>query len=410
NEQDLADIILINTCSFLSDSRKEAASEIKFAVKNKKQGAKVAVAGCFVGSQGKELKKFFPEIDIFLPFSSIPEAGKICLAALSKGGKIKTRKDDKSFIYNSKLPRVLATLPHYAYVKIADGCDNCCSYCLIPSIRGSFRSRKTEDIIKEVEKLAALGVREINLISQDTTKYGEDIYNKLALPGLLKKLSKIKGIIWVRLLYLYPGRVTDELLDVIASHKKIVPYFDIPLQHTESRILKLMGRFYDKGDIEVLLEKIKKRMKNAVIRTTLITGFPGETKEEFLSMLKFVRKVKFDKLGVFEYSREKGTRAYSMPEGINNSEKTKRKNMLMKVQQKISLQLNKAKIGSKIKVLTDTVVNKTATGRRFADAPDVDGRVYFQAGSGIKSGDFTTVKVRKALSYDLIGEEVGYKI
>ena len=409
NEQESADIILINTCSFLSDSRKEAGAEIKFALKNKKRGAKVAVAGGFVGSHGKELIKLFPEIDIFLPFSSIPEAGKICLAALSKTGKTKIKNDDKTFIYNSKLPRVLATLPHYAYVKIADGCDNCCSYCLIPSIRGSFRSRKKEDIVAEVKTLAMLGVKEINLISQDTTRYGEDIYCKPALPGLLKELSKIKGIKWIRLLYLYPSRITVELLDVMASLPKVAPYFDIPLQHTESRILKQMGRFYNKKDIELLLAKIRGRIKNAVLRTTLITGFPGETKEEFESMLEFIKKAKFDKLGVFEYSKENGTPAYTLSGAVSNSEKTRRKNILMKAQQKVSLQLNKERIGSKIELLTDTVVGGTATGRRLVDAPDVDGRVHFLAQGNLLPGAFVKVKITKVLPYDLIGEAVGYK-
>ncbi|OGF44332.1 MAG: ribosomal protein S12 methylthiotransferase RimO [Candidatus Firestonebacteria bacterium RIFOXYA2_FULL_40_8] len=410
NEQGIADVILINTCSFLSDSRKEAGAEIRLAVKNRKKGAVVAVAGCFVGSHGGELKKLFPKVDIFLSFSDIPEAGKICLAALSKGGKVKTEKDDKTFIYNSKMPRALATLPHYAYVKISDGCDNCCAYCLIPSIRGHFRSRKMEDIVAEVKTLALLGVKEINLISQDTTRYGEDIYCKPELPNLLKQLSKIKGIAWIRLLYLYPSRITDELLNTMSSLEKVVPYFDIPLQHTESRILKLMGRFYDKEDIEALLLKIRKKIPEAVIRTTLIAGFPGETKEEFLSMLKFLQKNKFDKLGVFEYSREKGTPAYSLTDSINSSEKTRRKNKLMKAQKKVSLQLNKGKIGSKIQVLTDTIENSTATGRSLADAPDVDGRIYYYVPENVEAGDIVTVKVKKALPYDLIGEAVGYKV
>jgi ribosomal protein S12 methylthiotransferase len=405
-EQKMADVLLLNTCSFLSASREEAAREIKLALKNKKKGALVAVTGCFVESHGKELKKLFPGVDIFLPFSGISEIGRLCLQALAGRQNAKIPKKDKTFIYNSKLPRVLATLPHYAYVKIADGCDNCCSYCLIPSIRGRFRSRKPEDIVSEVKKLAALGVKEINLISQDTTRYGEDLYKKPALPLLLKQLAKIKGIIWIRLLYLYPSRVTDELLDTMASLKKVAPYFDIPLQHTESRILKLMGRFYDKAAVEVLIEKIRKRLKNPVIRTTLITGFPGESKKEFLSMLKFIRKIKFDRVGVFEYSKEKGTPAYSLAQSVSSPEKARRKKLLLKTQQKISLQLNKAKIGSKIIVLTDTVANNTATGRQPADAPDVDGRVYFSAGKKVKPGAFLTVKVTKALPYDLLGETV----
>src|SRR3989339_134952 len=320
NEQDAADVIIINTCSFLSASRKEAEAEIKFALKNKKKGALVAVSGGFVGSNGKELKILFPKVDVFLSFSSIPLTGKICLSALHQTGETKIHADDKTFIYNSKMPRVLATLPHYAYVKIADGCDNCCSYCLIPSIRGHFRSRKKEDIVAEVKTLALLGVKEINLISQDTTGYGEDIYCKPALPGLLRELSKIKGVKWIRLLYLYPSRITDGLLDVMATLPKVAPYFDIPLQHTRSRV------------------------KNAVLRTTLITGFPGETKVEFQNMLEFIKEAKFDKLGVFEYSKEKGTRAYTLSGAVSNSEKTRRKNLLMKAQQKVSLQLNKSKI------------------------------------------------------------------
>ena len=408
-EQQAADVILINTCSFLQDSRKEASLEIKKAVKNKKRGAIVAVAGCFVSSHGKDLKKLFPRVDLFLSFSGIPEAGKLCLQALKKNKAPQILKDNKNYIYNNKAPRVLATLPHYAYVKIADGCDNCCAYCLIPSIRGNFRSRKIEDITAEVRKLVALGVKEINLISQDTTCYGEDIYRKPALPGLLKKLAKIKDLKCIRLLYLYPSRVTDELLETISSLKIIAPYFDIPLQHTESRLLQLMGRFYGKEEIENLIFKIRKQVKNAVLRTTLITGFPGETEKEFKKMLEFIRKIKFDKLGVFEYSREKNTRAYLLPGNIKKAEKTRRKELLMKAQQKISLELNKDRLGSKIKVLTDTVVNQTASGRRSVDAPDVDGRVYFRAGEEVKPGDLVTVKVVKALPYDLIGEIVGYK-
>ncbi len=406
-EQSTADCILVNTCSFLSASRQEAAREIKKALKNKKKGSLLAVAGCFVASHGEELRKLFPEVKIFIPFSSIPEAGKLCLEALKNTGAAVPLSPENKFLYDSGMPRVLATLPHYAYVKIAEGCDNCCSYCLIPSIRGHFRSRPLEDIILEAKKLAALGVREINLISQDTTRYGEDLYRKPALSKLLKALVRIKGVAWIRVLYMYPSRVTDELIEAVGKLDKVAPYFDIPLQHTENRILRSMGRTYLKEDIEKLLQKIRGRIKNAVIRTTLITGFPGETKQEFKALLEFIGRVKFDKLGVFVFSKEKGTPAALMPGLVSGPEKLRRFKALMKAQQKISLRLNKEKIGSKIEVLVDTVVNGLAEGRRPVDAPDVDGRVYFQerkTGGGIFPGKLVAVKVVKALPYDLLGE------
>ena len=410
-ESKTADCILINTCSFLSASRQEARQEIRKAVKNKKEGAVVAVTGCFVSSHPEKLQKLFPGVRIFIPFARIPETGQICLAALKKRGRVLLPAYlKKTFLYDSGMPRVLATLPHQAYIKIGDGCDNCCSYCLIPSIRGNFRSRPLKDIVLEAKKLAALGVREINLISQDTTRYGEDLYGRPVLAKLLKELVKVKGIDWLRVLYMYPSRVTDELLETMAGLKKVAPYFDIPLQHTEDRLLKLMRRTYLKEDIEKLLERIKRKVKNAVIRTTLITGFPGETRQEFEAMLAFIGRVKFNKLGVFAFSKEKGTPAYALPGGVSEPEKKRRLKALMTGQQKVSLQLNKEKIGSKIEVLVDTLKNGTAAGRTLGDAPDVDGRVYFPVVTGdnrILPGDIITVKVLKALPYDLIGEAFG---
>lgn len=407
-DQAAADCILVNTCSFLSASRKEAIAEIRRAFKSRKKGAVVAIAGCFVASHAKELNKLFPKNAVFIPFSSIPETGKLCLEALRKRARRVLYSKEKTFLYDSRMPRALATLPHYAYIKIADGCDNHCSYCLIPSIRGRFRSRPLKDIILEAKKLAATGVRELNLISQDTTRYGEDLYGKPALSELLIELAKIKGIAWLRVLYMYPSRVTDELLAAMTKNKKIAPYFDIPLQHTEDRILKLMNRSYLKTDIENLLKKVRSRVKNSVIRTTLITGFPGEMKKEFKAMLEFIKHEKIDKLGVFAYSKEKGTPSFLMAGMVGELEKKKRLNALMKAQQKVSLQLNKEKIGSKIEILVDTIVDGAAAGRRQVDAPDVDGRVHFSvpAGADCRPGDIVLVKVIKTLPYDLIGEAV----
>ena len=413
SEQKKADCILINTCSFLKASRDEAVWEIRHALKTRKKGSLIAVTGCFVASHKEKLQKEFPKVDVFVSFSDIPKVGELCLGALKGKNNQAKVSTPSEFLYNSKMPRLLATLPHYAYVKIADGCDNCCTYCTIPSIRGSFRSRPMPDIVKEVKKLVAVGVKEINLISQDTTRYGEDIYGTFKLKDLLLALSKIKGIYLIRILYMYPSRVTDGLLSVMAKLKNVSPYFDIPIQHSEDRILRDMNRFYSKEDILKLLFRIRSRIKKPAIRTTVITGFPGETKKDFKALLSFIRKARFNKLGAFAYSREEGTPASLMAGQVSETVKKKRLNSIMSVQQRISLQLNKKAVGSKIEVLVDTVVDGIADGRRTVDAPDVDGRVRFGVPKGAEKivvpGAVISVSVKKADYYDLFGEALGYK-
>ena len=394
-----ADVLIVNNCSFIKDAVSESEETIREFSAKKKPFQKLIVTGCLVQKQKELLVKKFPKADAFIGVSEFTKIAEIIKDLPAK--KLVVSKP--GFIYNRNTPRVLATPLHSVYVKVSEGCGNRCNYCSIPSIRGALKSRRPEDIASEVRNLALIGAKEINLISQDTTNYGADIYGKPALAGLLKELVKIKGIKWIRLLYLYPSRVTEELIELVAAEKKICSYFDIPLQHINDGVLKVMGRKYNRAGAEEVIGSIRARVPGAALRTTFIVGHPGEDAGAFAELLEFVRETRFEKLGAFAYSRETDTPSGKIK--IQNSEKIKKERLfrLMALQKGISLELNKAKLGSKIEVLVDSAENAGLVCRSTADAPDVDGRVFVSAGKRAVPGDFIKVRITGATEYDISG-------
>ena len=399
SDPEKADILIVNTCSFVKDAVKESEDAINEFSRKKTPGQKLIVTGCLVQKQKELLLKKFPGADAFIGVSEFTRIGEVIRSFPAK----KLLVSKPGFIYDKNTPRVLATPLHSVYVKVSEGCDNRCNYCAIPSIRGPLKSRRLEDIAGEVRNLALIGAKEINLISQDTTNYGADIYGKPALVKLLKELVKVKGIKWIRLLYLYPSRVTGELLELVAGEKKLCPYFDIPLQHINGRVLKMMGRKYGRDGAVEVTERIRSKVPGAALRTTFIVGHPGEDRAAFEELLEFTRAARFEKLGAFAYSREAGTPSGRMRGRISEKEGQKRLSRLLTLQKSISFELNKAKLGSKIVVLVDEAGRDGLVCRSSADAPDVDGRVLVPRSAKAAPGDFIRVKITGASEYDLSG-------
>jgi ribosomal protein S12 methylthiotransferase len=423
NDWKNADIVIINTCAFLQSAVKEAEQWICTAISCKKKGRikKIIVAGCLSQRYKQKLFEKFPKIDSIIGIDDISDIQNIFVGQGFSPAK-KSRPFTKTgscreglpyisekvyhtpkYLYNCTTPRLLTT-NHYAYIKIADGCDNYCSYCLIPKIRGRFRSREIDDIIKEAKNLALQGVKEIILIAQDTTLYGKDIYRKLSLARLLKQLVKIKTIDWIRVLYTHPAHWTDELIKVFKDYPKICRYIDLPLQHISDNMLQLMNRPYNREAVETLLTKLKK-IPNIAIRTSFITGFPGETEKDFQELLSFVKAQKFAHLGCFEYSREQGTVAYNLPNQISQNTKKIRYNKIMIAQQKISYNRMKRFIGKKIKVIIDEISKNrkyNSIGRTEFDAPEIDCVVYIKSRK-FKVGDFINTKITSAKPYSISG-------
>ncbi len=361
NKPEDADILVVNTCGFIESAKEEAINTILEMAEYKKQRCKYLIAmGCLVQRYYDDLVKALPEVDLFIKIDEYNKLWKKIEDLIKRDivEKVKTKTSTKISeirplpmpTYDEFLNRVVTTGKNYAYLKIGEGCSNKCTYCAIPYIRGPFVSRKMEDILEEAEKLASEGIKEIIVIAQDTTKYGEDIYGKSRLAELLQEISKIDGIEWIRFLYSYPEGITDELIDTVANNPKIAKYFDIPIQHISNVVLKRMNRKTSKEKIENLLEKIRNKIPNVTLRTSLIVGFPGETEEQFGELLEFVKKAKFDKLGTFMYSKEEGTPASRLPEQIHGNTKKARYNKIMKAQKQISLEKQENKIGKTYKV------------------------------------------------------------
>ncbi|MBE6903610.1 MAG: 30S ribosomal protein S12 methylthiotransferase RimO [Ruminococcaceae bacterium] len=400
-----ADVVVINTCGFLEDAKKEAIENIfeVAALKNEGRVKKIIVTGCLAQRYKDEIADEIPEVDAFLGTGSYLNIVEAIKEVMNNKKYCCFDKRENHCIDGERL----VTTPFYtAYIKISEGCDNCCSYCAIPIIRGKFRSRKIESIVSEAEKLVKNGVKELNIISQDTTKYGTDIYNKPMLVELLKELSKINNLEWIRVLYTYPERMSDELIDEIANNPKIVKYIDMPIQHCNERILKLMNR---QGSVEALtslINKMRSKIKCLVLRTTLITGFPTETQEEFAQMMDFINNIKFERLGVFCYSVEEGTLAAKMDGQIENDEKLRRQELLMLEQEKISTQILENQIGKKEKVIIEGYDKyvKLYFGRTYADAPEVDGKAFFKSSKKHNIGDIVSITVTDTLEYDILGE------
>ena len=395
NNKEEADILIINTCGFIEASKKESIDVILDNI-NKKQ--KVVVTGCLVNRYVDDLKKAIPEVDLWIPIRDYKNFSRL-LATLDK--------DITNFEGLNDDYRLVSTGSYSAYLKIGEGCSNCCTYCAIPLIRGPYVSRPYEDIIKEARKLASEGYKELIVLEQDTTRYGLDLKEKKTIVDLLKGLLEIKELAFIRLLYLYPDEITDELIDLIAKEKRLTPYFDIPIQHSEDKILKAMNRRGDKAYLTNLFNKIKNKIPNAVLRTTVMVGFPGETKQDFDNLLKFVEEVKFDHLGGFTYSKEEGTKSYDFPHQVRQATKQKRLDELMALQQKISYDLNKKHIGEIMNGLVAGKENGYYLLRSYWNAPDdVDGKILFSSNEELKEGDIVNVKIKESYVYDLYGEIV----
>lgn len=384
-----ADALVVNTCCFIEDATKESIDAILSLAAAKKDDTKLYVMGCLAERYRAELLEEIPEIDTLLGTADYRRLADL----LPEEGK------GPSFH-----GRWLSTPPHYAYLKIAEGCDNRCTYCVIPSIRGSYVSAPMEELLAEAKDLASRGVKELIVIAQDTTRYGEDLYGEKKLPELLEKLCAVDGLQWIRLLYAYPESVTDELIRVLAEQEKIVKYIDMPIQHISDSVLRRMGRKTGREEIETTLRKLRAAHPDFSVRTTLITGFPGETKEEFEELLAFVAEQKFERLGVFPYSREEGTPAFRLPDQIPQEIRERRAERIMALQQDIHFDRNDTLVGRKLTVLIDTETEGGFIARTAADAPEVDGTVFLRTDRILSPGTFHTVHVTESAGYDLIAE------
>lgn len=418
NEESLADIIVINTCGFIDSAKEEAIQTILEIADYKQKRCKyLIVMGCLVQRYYEELKKLIPEVDLWIKIDEYDylweKIENLVKSNIVEKSKTNTSKQISKispmpmFEQYDFMNRTVTTGNNFAYLKIGEGCSNRCTYCAIPYIRGPFVSRKKEDIIEEAKGLAKKGIKELIIIAQDTTKYGVDIYGERKLAELLEELSKIKEIKWIRFLYSYPEGITDELIEVVSKNPKIAKYFDIPIQHIADDVLKRMNRRTNKKQISDLIQKIRTNMPDATIRTTLIVGFPGETKEDFEQLLEFVKQAKFDKLGAFTYSKEEGTPAEKLPNQIHGNTKKSRYNKIMEVQQKISNENLKNKIGKTYEVLIENISfdKQFYIGRTMQDVPEIDGLVYIKNNDdGKKLNNFVKSKIIDVSNYDLIAE------
>ena len=404
-EEAQADAIIINTCGFIEAAKAEAIENILEAAQYKTDGncKALIVTGCLAERYRDDVTEEIPEVDVCVGIGSNGKIAEIVKNAIE--GKKENSYGEKTDLELSG-ERILGGYPFSTYLKIADGCDNCCTYCAIPQIRGRMRSRTIEDCVSEAEKLAEKGVTELIVVAQDTTAYGTDIYGKPMLSELLKKLCAIEGLHWIRTLYTYPDKITDELLDTIRDEDKLVKYLDIPLQHTEGEILKKMNRKGDRESITALIDKIRAKIPDITIRTTLITGFPCETEEQFNSMAEFVKEIRFDRLGCFTYSPEEGTVAAEFDGQVDEQLKNDRMENIMELQMTIAAEKNEEKIGSVTEVLIEGWDDyiKCYFGRTLGDAPEVDGKIFFMSTRPLKIGEYVNVRINDCLDYDLLGE------
>lgn len=395
-----ADYIIINTCSFINAAKEESIDAIFDMINQKKDGAKIIVSGCLAQRYSKELKEEIPEIDIIVGTGNFQNISEI-IKEYEENNK------DDVYIDNINadieyIEKDVADITEY--VKIAEGCNNNCSYCIIPKLRGRLRSRSIDDIVNEINHLHKLGTKEVILIAQNTTDYGTDIYSRPSLDMLLKAILERTKMPWIRIMYLYPDNITDDLIETFNSSDRILNYMDIPLQHASDHVLKMMNRHIDKDEIHELITKLRTKIADLVLRTTFIVGFPGEREEDFEELLNFIKKEKFDKLGVFEYSDEEGTRSYSFNEKLDEKTKAERREKIMDAQMAISRASLEKRVGTVMKCLVEDGEAGEYTLRSFMDAPDVDGQVYVTSDKDLEIGSFVDVKIIEALEYDLRGE------
>lgn len=400
-----SDIMIVNTCGFIEAAKTEAIETILEVAEYKKAGivSAIVVTGCLAERYKDDVLSELPEVDAVVGIGANSDIVKVCQKALC--GISTANFPNKCYLpLNEK--RMLSTPPHWAYLKIAEGCDNRCAFCAIPGIRGKFRSRPMDEVIAEAKTLAAKGIKEVILIAQDTTKYGQDIYGEYKLAALLKELVKIDGIEWIRLYYCYPQRITDELIEVIRDNEKICSYIDVPLQHSDATVLRNMRRVGTGEDYKALIAKMRKEIPDLALRTTLMVGFPGETDEQFENLCAFIKDVKFDRMGCFAFSPEEDTPAYDMVNQLDDDVKNHRQEILMDLQYGISESLNKSRVGKTYKVIVDSVKDNVCVGRSYMDSPEIDTGITFSSTPDIKIGDFVNVKITDVDGYDLVGEIV----
>ncbi|MBQ5843012.1 MAG: 30S ribosomal protein S12 methylthiotransferase RimO [Clostridia bacterium] len=402
-----ADVIVINTCAFIESAKKEAIDNILDVawLKENHTLKGIVVTGCLPERYREEILNEMPEVDCILGTGSF---GNICEAvkAAYEGKKYSSFEDKNTANIGGE--RVITTPEYFAYLQIAEGCDNHCTYCVIPSIRGRFRSRPMSDILEEAQNLADLGVKELCLIAQDTTRYGEDLYGVYSLDSLIHELSQIEGIEWIRVMYCYPDRITDGLINEFATNPKLVKYIDMPIQHISSPVLKRMNRRDTEESIRNVVKKLRDAVPGIYIRTTVITGFPGETDADFDKLLSFIKEARFERLGAFVYSREEGTPAYNMPDQVPEKLKRRRHDAIMREQKRIHDSINKNSVGKIIRVINEGYdqVAESYYGRSFADAPEIDGKIYYSSPRRLREGEFVDVLVNEVLDYDLTGRVV----
>ncbi len=404
-EESEAEIIVVNTCGFIESAKQESIDNILDAAQLKEWGKckHIIATGCLVQRYGREVMDELPEIDGIVGVGSLDDIVDACRAVM-RGEKYVSIKDNET----SKLggDRIITTDEHTAYLKIAEGCDNRCTYCAIPLIRGKFRSRTVEDIVNEARDLEKMGVKELNLIAQDTTRYGLDIYGEYSLARLVREICAATEIPWIRLLYCYPDKITDELVAELRDNPRLLMYMDIPIQHIRDSVLTRMNRHGGKALIKETVARLRREVPGIVLRTTAMVGFPGESDEDFVELCEFVKEARFDRFGAFTYSAEEGTAAAELDGQVDEQTKQDRYDILMQTQLTVAEELNSEKLGKVITVLCDgfDTVAEIYYGRSFADAPDVDGKVYFKSTKKIAQGEFAEVRVDEALDYDLVGE------
>ena len=402
-----AEIIVINTCGFIESAKRESIDSILDAERLKEWGKcrHIIATGCLVERYREEVMKELPEIDAIVGVGSLNDIADACLAVM-RGEKYVSLRDKERAPLGGD--RIITTEPHTAYLKISEGCDNCCTYCAIPLIRGKHRSRPIEDIVAEARDLEAMGVKEINLIAQDTTRYGLDLYGEYSLARLVREITESTTVPWIRLLYCYPDKITDELIDELRDNPRLLKYMDIPIQHISDSVLRRMNRHGGSALIKQTVQKLRSRVPDIVLRTTAMVGFAGETERDFEELCKFIKEAKFERFGAFTFSPEEGTEAALMDGQIDEKTKQDRYDCIMQTQLTVTEDINKAKIGSVQTVICDgfDTVAEVYYGRSYADAPDVDGKVYFTSRHKIAPGEFVKVKITEALDYDLVGEVI----
>ncbi len=407
NHKENADILIVNTCGFIESAQQESINTILEMAEEKKRSCEVLiVTGCMAERYREKILDLIPEVDAVLGTGNYKEIAEVINRAYQGEKVVSYGKLNETDYLDEE--RIISSSGHSVYLKISEGCDNRCTYCIIPYLRGAYRSRKIEALVKEAKALAENGVKELILVAQDTTRYGIDIYGRKMLPELIRELSKLKEIEWIRLLYCYPEEIDDELIEEVSSNPKVCKYMDIPVQHASDRILKLMGRRGTIAEIRNALTGLREKVEGISIRTSLIVGFPGETEEDFQQLADFVREFRFDRLGVFTYSKEEGTPAARMKGQIRKNIKVKRQKTILELQNSISKEINAKRIGKVYKAIVDGIADDGIFyyGRTYAEAPEIDGTVYFTSPEPLETGCFVETRILNSEDYDLIGEVI----